>query len=247
MTMKTTRFVTTLAMAALITSTAWAQGPITPEGSSAAAPDVVMALKAAYPKTQFDKISTTPIQGIYEVQMGKNIAYTDATGRYFVFGNLFDMKTQTDLTDSKRKELNKIEFSKLPLSDAIKTVKGKGERKLAVFADPNCGYCKRLEGEFEKLDNVTIYTFLIPILSPDSAVKARNVWCANDRAGAWKKLMVNGESITSPECDTPIERNLAVSRSYGVSGTPTLVAMDGRVLPGYGEAARIEAWLEGKQ
>lgn len=245
--MKTTRLLAQVTFATLITTSAIAQGPAHSPESGAAAPDVVMALKAAYPKTKFDKISVTPIVGIYEVQMGKNIAYTDATGRYFLFGNMMDMKTQQDLTEPKRKELNKIDFSSLPLGDAIKTVKGKGERKVAVFADPNCGYCKKLEAEFERMENLTIYTFLMPILSPDSATKARNVWCATDRADAWKKTMLTGESVTSPMCETPIERNLALGRSFGVSGTPTLVAADGRVLPGFGEAARIDAWLEGKQ
>lgn len=247
MSMKTTKLKSVLATAFLTGAVYGASVQAQQPASTAADPAVITAIKTAYPNTAFDQINTTPIQGIYEVVMGKNIAYTDRTGQYFLFGNLFDMRTQSDLTQPKRLSLNKIEFGKLPLSDAIKTVKGKGERQLAVFADPNCVYCKRLEGEMEKVDNVTVYTFLMPILSQDSIVKAKAVWCAKDQGAAWRDLMVNNVAPASVECETPVERNVTLGRGYGVNGTPTLVAADGRMLPGYAPADRIEAWLEGKQ
>lgn len=215
--------------------------------SQAADPSVIAAIKTAYPNTAFDQINATPIEGIYEVVMGKNIAYTDRTGQYFLFGNLFDMRTQTDLTQPKRLSLNKIDFNKLPLGDAIKTVKGKGERQLVVFADPNCGYCKRFEAELEKVDNITVYTYLMPILSQDSITKAKAIWCAKDQSAAWRSLMIDNVVPVSGDCENPVERNVTLGRGYGVNGTPTLVAADGRMLPGYVAADRLEAWLGGTQ
>ena len=215
--------------------------------SQAADPSVITAIKTAYPNTAFDQINATPIEGIYEVVMGKNIAYTDRTGQYFLFGNLFVMRTQTDLTQPKRLSLNKIEFNKLPLGDAIKTVKGKGERQLVVFADPNCSYCKRFEAELEKVDNITVYTYLMPILSQDSITKAKAIWCAKDQSSAWRSLMIDNVVPVSGDCENPVERNVTLGRGYGVNGTPTLVAADGRMLPGYVAADRLEAWLGGTQ
>ena len=153
--MKTTRLktlLTALVLGSLMQSAPiWAQQP--QADAKMADPSVIAAIKTAYPNTAFDQINATPIEGIYEVVMGKNIAYTDRTGQYFLFGNLFDMRTQTDLTQPKRLSLNKIDVKKLPLADAIKSVKGKGERKLVVFADPNCGYCKRFERDLQKVDS----------------------------------------------------------------------------------------------
>ena len=247
--MKTTRLKSLLA--AIIMGSALQAGPILaqepPAVSQAADPSVITAIKTAYPNTAFDQINTTPIEGIYEVVMGKNIAYTDRTGQYFLFVNLFDMRTQTDLTQPKRLSLNKIDFNKLPLADAIKTVKGKGERQLVVFADPNCGYCKRFEAELEKVDNITVYTYLMPILSQDSITKAKAIWCAKDQSAAWRSLMIDNVVPVSGDCENPVERNVTLGRGYGVNGTPTLVAADGRMLPGYVAADRLEAWLGGTQ
>lgn len=249
MSMKTTRLktlLTALVLGSLMQSAPiWAQQP--QADAKMADPSVIAAIKTAYPNTAFDQINATPIEGIYEVVMGKNIAYTDRTGQYFLFGNLFDMRTQTDLTQPKRLSLNKIDVKKLPLADAIKSVKGKGERKLVVFADPNCGYCKRFEAELEKVDNITVYTYLMPILSQDSIAKAKAIWCSKDRQDAWKSLMVENVMPAPTDCENPIERNVALGRSYGVNGTPTLVAADGRMLPGYVAADRLESWLEGGQ
>lgn len=247
--MKTTRLKSLLA--AIIMGSALQAGQTIAQQhqavSQAADPSVIAAIKTAYPNTAFDQINATPIEGIYEVVMGKNIAYTDRTGQYFLFGNLFDMRTQTDLTQPKRLSLNKIEFNKLPLGDAIKTVKGKGERQLVVFADPNCGYCKRFEAELEKVDNITVYTYLMPILSQDSITKAKAIWCAKDQSAAWRSLMIDNVVPVSGDCENPVERNVTLGRGYGVNGTPTLVAADGRMLPGYVAADRLEAWLGGTQ
>lgn len=177
--------------------------------------------------------------------MGKNAAYTDATGRYFIFGHLYDMKTQRDLTAERLEKQQRIDFAQLPLGDAIKTVRGKGDRVLVVFSDPDCPYCKRLESELEKLDNVTLYTFPYPLegLHPEATSKAVAAWCAPDRARAWADLMKTGKVPASKKCDNPIERNVQLAQRLGINGTPTILAADGRMLPGAASSEHIEQWL----
>ena len=202
-------------------------------------------LKDLYPATQIERVQTSEISGLYEVMMGKNSAYTDATGRYFVFGHLYDMKTQRDLTAERMDKQQRINFAQLPLDDAIKTVHGKGERVLVVFSDPDCPFCKRLEPELDKLNNVTLYTFPYPLesLHPESPNKAVAVWCAPDRARAWADLMKTGKAPATKNCDNPIQRNIQLAQRLGVNGTPTLFAADGRMLPGAASSERIEQWL----
>ncbi|TAN56848.1 MAG: DsbC family protein [Rhodospirillales bacterium] len=202
-------------------------------------------LKDLYPATQIERVKTSEISGLYEVTMGKNAAYTDSTGRYFVFGHLYDMKAQRDLTAERMEKRQRINFAQLPLDDAIKTVHGKGERVLVVFSDPDCPFCKRLEPELDKLDNVTLYTFPYPLesLHPESPDKAVAVWCAPDRARAWADLMKTGKAPANKNCDNPIQRNIQLAQRLGVNGTPTLFAADGRMLPGAASVERIEQWL----
>jgi len=202
-------------------------------------------LKDMYPATRIDHVKASEIPTLYEVSMGKNAAYTDATGRYFIFGHLYDMKTQRDLTAERLEKQQRIDFAQLPLTDAIKTVRGKGERILVVFSDPDCPYCKRLETELEKLDNITLYTFPYPLegLHPDATSKAVAVWCASDRAHAWADLMKTGIVPASKKCDNPIERNVQLAQRLGINGTPTILAADGRMLPGAASSERIEQWL----
>ena len=202
-------------------------------------------LKDLYPATRIERVQTSEIPTIYEVTMGKNSAYTDVTGRYFVFGHLYDMKTQRDLTAERMEEQQRIDFSQLPLGDAIKTVRGKGERVLAVFSDPDCPYCKRLEAEIDKLDNVTLYIFPYPLegLHPEAVDKAVAVWCAPDRARAWADLMKTGKGPAKRDCENPIQRNIQLAQRLGINGTPTMVSADGRMLPGAAPGDRIEQWL----
>lgn len=202
-------------------------------------------LKDLYPATQIERVQTSEISGLYEVMMGKNSAYTDATGRYFVFGHLYDMKAQRDLTAERMEKQQRINFAQLPLDDAIKTVHDKGERVLVVFSDPDCPFCKRLEPELDKLNNVTLYTFPYPLesLHPESPGKAVAVWCAPDRARAWADLMKTGKAPANKNCDNPIQRNIQLAQRLGVNGTPTLFAADGRMLPGAASVERIEQWL----
>ena len=202
-------------------------------------------LKDLYPATRIERVQASEIPTVYEVTMGKNSAYTDATGRYFVFGHLYDMKTQRDLTAERMEKQQRIDFSQLPLGDAIKTVRGKGERVLAVFSDPDCPYCKRLEAELDKLDNVTLYIFPYPLegLHPEAVDKAVAVWCAPDRARAWADLMKTGKVPAKRDCENPIQRNIQLAQRLGINGTPTMVSADGRMLPGAAPGDRIEQWL----
>ena len=163
-------------------------------------------LKLLYPKTKFQSVKNTPIPGIYEVVMGRNVAYVGEDGRYFIFGHLFDMETQTDLTEDVAQENVKIDFATLPLQQAIKTVKGDGKRIVAVFSDPDCPYCKKLEQELAKINNVTIYTFLFPLgdLHPDAKDKADAIWCAKDKSAAWSSYMLSNKLLAkTPGCEAP--------------------------------------------
>ena len=194
--------------------------------------------------TKIDEVRTTPMQGLYEVRVGTDVLYTDAQGNYLIQGELIDTQARRNLTEDRIKALTAVKFSDLPLNDAIKVVQGKGERQIAVFADPNCGYCKRFERDMQSVDNVTMHVFLIPILSPDSVEKSRNIWCAKDQAKAWQDYMLKGEKSTSATCDTKaLERNLAFAHKYKITGTPTIVFTDNTRVPGAISAKDVEKRL----
>ena len=194
--------------------------------------------------TKIDEVRTTPMQGLYEVRVGTDVFYTDAQGNYLIQGELIDTQARRNLTEDRIKALTAVKFSDLPLNDAIKVVQGKGERQIAVFADPNCGYCKRFERDMQSVDNVTMHVFLIPILSPDSVEKSRNIWCAQDQAKAWQDYMLKGEKSTSATCDTKaLERNLAFAHKYKITGTPTIVFTDNTRVPGAISAKDVEKRL----
>ena len=207
--------------------------------------DLLERLKSLYPATRFGTVSPTPWLGVFEVAMGNNIAYVDETGQFFLFGHLYDMKGQRDLTAERKDTFIRIDFAALPLEDAIREVRGSGARTLAIFSDPDCPYCRRLEAEIKSLSDVTIYTFLMPIqsLHPDARGKAVAVWCSHDRVSAWHALMWRDEPIAAQECVHPVDRNIELGERLGIAGTPTLIAADGRVLPGVASVAQIDAWL----
>jgi thiol:disulfide interchange protein DsbC len=206
---------------------------------------VVEKFKTMYPKTTFKEIRKSQVSGLYEVVMGENIAYTDESGRYFVFGHLYDMRQQVDLTAQRKLDSKKTDFPLQNLGQAIKTVRGDGSRSVAVFSDPDCPYCKQLEGELARLDNVTIYTFLYPLesLHPEAKTKAVSVWCAPNRAKAWGELMLAGKKPKLVACNNPVNDNLVLGSKLGVVGTPSLIATDGRFLPGSASAEKIDQWL----
>ncbi|WP_070107765.1 DsbC family protein [Burkholderia plantarii] len=179
-------------------------------------------------------IAKSPIPGLYEVNLGSQIVYSDAAGDYVLLGELVDTKSRKNLTEARMAEINKVDFASLPLGNAIKVVKGNGARKIAVFSDPNCPYCKRFESTLQSMDNVTVYTFLYPVLTPDSTVKSKAIWCASDRAKSWENWMVNHQAPTGAgNCDTTaLDKNLALGRGLNVTGTPTIILADGTRLPG---------------
>ena len=227
----------TLALAAALSIPAFAQDD--------APASVVEKFKTMYPKTIFNEIQKSQVSGLYEIVMGENIAYTDESGRYFIFGHLFDMQQQVDLTAQRKLDSKKTEYPAQYLAQAIKTVKGDGSRSVVVFSDPDCHYCKQLEGELTRLDNVTIYTFLYPLesLHPEGKAKAVSVWCAPNKAKAWSELMLAGKKLKLVACNNPVNDNLVLGSRLGVVGTPTLIAADGRVLPGSAPAEKIDQWL----
>ena len=190
-----------------------------------------------------EAVEKTPYLGLYEVRLGSEILYTDAKTNYIFSGNIIDGKSMQNLTEMRLRELNAVKWEDLPLNAAIKTVLGKGKRRLAVFAVPNCPYCKRFEKEVAKLDNLTVYTFLYAILSQDSHDKSKAVWCAADRSKAWNDLMLNGAVPAAGDCDTPIEKNLALGRKYRITGTPTLIFANGERVPGAVTAEQLEKLL----
>jgi thiol:disulfide interchange protein DsbC len=179
-------------------------------------------------------IEKSPIAGLYEVNLGTQMLYSDAAGDYVLLGDLVDAKTHKNLTEARMSEINKIDFASLPFANAVKVVKGNGSRRIAVFSDPNCPYCKQLEKTLKSVDNVTVYTFLYPVLTPDSAVKSKSIWCSADRAKAWESWMQDHQAPTAAgTCDTAaIDKNLALGQSMNVTGTPTVFLADGRRLPG---------------
>ena len=210
-------------------------------------PDVPATLKRLYPATSFDSVASTPVPGLSEVVMGGNVAYVDRSGRYFLFGRLFDMQAQRDLTAERIEHATRVDFSALPREAAILTIRGTGTRKLAVFSDPDCPHCRSLERELARLDDVTIYTFLYPLeaLHPEARGKAVAVWCAPDRTKAWSALMLHGIGPVPGSCDHPVDRNLALGSRLRVQGTPTLFAGDGRRHVGAQSAEELDAWLRG--
>ena len=239
----------TFALLVGFTAAAFAQSPPTPlEGSAQAQADIAR-IKARYPKTQFESIAPTPVGGIYQAILANNkrLVYIDREGRYFIFGRIFDVERQEDLTEPVLASLEVIDVSSLPVADAITTVRGNGQRTLYVFSDPECPYCRELEKKLVGLTDVTIHTFVFPIseIHPTARAKAIAVWCAKDKQEAWKAVMAGQKVVDGPMAsDHPIDRNVALARVLHVNATPTMFSADGRVLRGAAEPDRIAAFLD---
>jgi thiol:disulfide interchange protein DsbC len=193
-----------------------------------------------------DSVQKTPYAGLFEVRTGGDIIYTDEKAQYLFVGRVLDTgRNFQDLTKARMDEVNKIKFADLPLESAAKMVKGNGKRVIAVFEDPNCGYCKRFRQTLKGIDNVTVYTFMYNILSDDSAVKSKNIWCAPDRNKAWDDWMLDGKvaAAAPASCATPNEKVLELGKKLRVSGTPTIFFADGTRIPGAVDAKALEAKL----
>ncbi len=205
------------------------------------------ALEPRLGGAKIESIRETPYSGLYEVRVAGDILYTDKKGDYLFIGHVYDTKTSTNLTRARIEEVNKIKFSDLPLELALKQVKGNGKRVIAVFEDPNCGYCKRLrQTTLKEIDNVTIYTFMYNILSEDSFVKSKNIWCAADRVKAWDDWMINNKlPPTAPAgCESPNDQVVALGQKLRIQGTPAIFFTDGSRIPGAIDLKGLEAKLQ---
>ncbi|TCS37217.1 thiol:disulfide interchange protein DsbC [Paucimonas lemoignei] len=192
-------------------------------------------------------VTRTPYSGLFEVRTNNNdILYTDKKAQYLFVGNIIDTTTYQNYTKARTDEISKIKFSDLPFDSALKMVKGNGKRVMAIFEDPNCGYCKRFRHTLQEMDNVTVYTFMYNILSEDSGVKSKNIWCSPDRAKAWDEWMLNGKAqAPAPEsCLTnPNEKIFELGQKLKITGTPTIFFADGSRIPGAVDLKTVEAKL----
>lgn len=208
--------------------------------------EIKKTLEAKFPQSKVDSVTKTPYFGLYEVFMDKQLFYTDDKVTYIFLGNIIDAKSNQNVTEQRLSKLTAIPFENLPLELAIKTVRGDGSRKVAVFSDPDCPYCKRLEKDLANVTDVTIYTFLYPIpsLHPNAAEKAKAVWCSPDRVKAWDDLMLRNISPSAPAtCANPVDKLMALGEKHRIFGTPTLIFPGGKVIPGAIPLAQLEKML----
>ncbi len=194
---------------------------------------------------KIDEVRKTPVAGIYEVRVGTDLIYVDEKAQHaFIEGNLIDIQANRNLTRERTDELLTIDFGELPLNYAIKQVSGNGKRVFAVFEDPNCGYCRNMRRDMLKLANTTIYTFTLPILAADSAIKAKKAMCAPDKGKAWNDLMLTGKVPDNPgTCSTPVDKVRDLGVKLGVTATPTVFFANGKRLRGYVPPAEFEKLL----
>ena len=200
------------------------------------------------PGVKIGAIKKLPYKAMYQVVgNGINVFYTDASGNVGFFGKLIDLKHKKNLTDEEAQKIRVVDFASLPLKDAFVRVKGNGKRKLAIFSDPDCPFCQRLEQELQHVDNVTIYTFLYPLsIHPDSHRKAGQIWCAKDRAKAWDDWMLERKALPSGEakCKTPIKEIAALAQKLWITGTPGLIFENGKLVPGVPQQNQLKVMLD---
>lgn len=202
-------------------------------------------LAKQHPELKIQNIQATEMPGIYSGSMDGQVVYLGENAQHMLVGSMIRLKDQQNLTKDLILKQNSVDWKKLPLQDAVKTVRGTGKRHLAIFSDPNCPYCKQLEAELKKLDNVTIYTFIYPI-KPQSVAPSKAVYCAKDQSYAWENLIAKGIAPAgNKSCANPIERNLKLGQALGVKGTPTIIFSNGFKTSGGFPAEQIELiWKE---
>lgn len=201
-------------------------------------------LQMRFPGAEISNVAKSPYFGLYEALFDDRLVYTDANVTFVMVGAIFDAATKQNLTDVRMRQLSRVSWDSLPLDLAFKRVKGDGTRRLAIFSDADCPFCKRIEGELKQLHDVTIYTFLFPIdrLHPDAARKSALIWCAPDRAKAWDEYFESGRLPDNDgACATPMRDTARLGERMRVSATPTLVFADGSVVPGAIPLAQLES------
>ncbi len=216
-------------------------------GCNAGEADIKKNIEARFPGAKVESVTKSPVAGIFEVVVdGGQIIYSDANGDYVLTGELLETSKRRNLTKERLDKLNEVKFDALPFDQAVKVVKGDGKRQLAVFSDPDCPYCRKLEHELNKLENVTIYNFIYPLpMHADAGRKGRLVWCSEDRAKAWQDLMLNGKLPEGKDdCANPIDANLALGAKLNVQGTPAIIFTNGKRVPGMVPADRLSALLD---
>jgi thiol:disulfide interchange protein DsbC len=204
------------------------------------------ALAQQFPNANIASVKKTPYSGLFEVYLDGQLIYVDAKAQYVFAGDVIDLKSRANLTQERLNRLQAIDWNTLPLKDALKTVKGKGERKLVVFSDVDCPYCRKFEAELAKVDNITVYTFLYPIegLHPKAVQTSKQIWCAPDRNKAWDEYITRGTIPSNDgKCANPVDATIALGNKLKVSGTPTLVFANGVRVPGMVPAAQLERLL----
>ncbi len=206
--------------------------------------EVKKEVEKKFPDLKVERVTKTVYGGMYEVFLGSEIFYTDENVNFILAGTLIDASTRFNVTEARMNKLMAIKFNDLPFQQAIKLVRGKGERRLAVFEDPNCGFCKRFEQDLNSMDNITAYIFPYAILAEDSTVKAKSIWCSPDRLRAWQDQLLREKApVASGTCENPVEKNYALGQAMRINGTPTLFFVDGERIPGAVSKERIEAKL----
>ena len=234
MDMKIARFTAALALAASFAFPALAQQE----------EKVKAELKKRVPEAPVETVRKINFGGLYEVVAGGEIYYTDEGANFLIIGNIVDLKTKQNITEARMRQVNAIKWSELPLDQAVKITRGNGSRKIAIFEDPNCGYCKRFERDLLGVTDITVYVFLYPILAADSVEKSKAVWCNLDKGKAWLDHMTKDAQISGDtKCVTPIEKNLALGRGKRVAGTPTIIFENGERVPGAMTLADFEKKL----
>jgi len=213
-----------------------------------APPAVERAIRANNPDLNIRSVMRTPIPGLYEVVVGRTIYYVDAKGHYLIAGgHMFDTRTKQDLTRARLEEINRVAFSSLPLELAIVSGDPKAKRAIAIFTDPDCPFCRRLERELKKTSGIKVYSLLFPLerIHPNARRHAEAIWCAKDRRQAMERVMLEGADLSPPKgCKAPIDRILRTGMRLGVTGTPTIVADDGRMHAGFMTAEELQRWLK---
>jgi len=203
-------------------------------------------LTQQFPGATINSVKPTPYSGLFEVYLDDQLVYSDARAQYLFDGNVIDLKNRTNLTQARLNQLQAIKWDSLPLDNAIKTVKGSGARKLVVFSDVDCPYCRKFEAELAKVDNITVYTFLYPIegLHPKAVQMSKQIWCAPDRNKAWDDYITrNVVPSNDGKCANPVDATIALGQKMKVSGTPTLFFTNGQRVPGMVPAAQLEKLL----